>query len=106
MNDQLIIHFDGLIAPFADRLAKVEARTHHLESDIRALSTEVKDLKVVLQQHTIEETKLLAEINQNIAANRQDAASIKAWIIGIGTGFSLLIGLLVLLTQLGVLGAT
>jgi len=103
MDKELHVHFDGLIAPFADRLSKVEALTQHMEGDIKILSAEIKDLKVVLQQHTIEETKLLAEINQNIAANRTEVSSIKSWIIGIGTGLTIVIGLLTVLNQLGVL---
>jgi len=104
MDRELHVHFDGLIAPYADRLARVEALANHMESDVRALGTEVKDLKVVLQQHTVEETKLLAEINRNIAANRMEVSAIKSWIIGLGTGFTVIIGLLALLNHIGVLG--
>jgi len=105
VNEDLHIHFESLIAPFESRLIKVEALTGHMEGDLKELSGDVKDLKMVLEQHSTEERKILSDINANISANHSEVKSIKSWLIGIGTGFGLLIGLLTLLFKLGILHA-
>jgi len=103
MNEEIHLHFDNLIAPFQHRLTLVEERVRHMDDEVEDLHVSVKDLKMVLEQHTVEENQILAEINRNIQTNRAEIKAQKSWLIGIGTGVSLVMIILALLDKIGVM---
>jgi len=123
-----ILNIHDHISPLRDRVAKVEAITEYHDKEFREMKASLssiqnrvgsnhrevmekmdnnhKEILAMFREHDKADHKTTEEVMEKIHSNDKSTNGLKLWIIGIGVGLTLLVGIVELADKIGLFNLT
>ena len=78
----------------AERLTRLEVGQKNLEVSSEEIKSNIASIATNLENHENEEAEVWRKTHEHLSANTTSLAALKAWLIGIGVGVSVIFTIL------------
>lgn len=95
---ELLVH--SQLEPVKERLTRVEVRTEHLESGMKDMQSDLKEIKTLLVTHIEDEENTIVGIKTMIVQNQEKILALRWWLASIG---AVILGVVAVLDKLHLL---